>query len=46
MKNLIDARSRFTAAFSALALSLVMISGTVAVPAPAQAATVYMGVLA
>jgi hypothetical protein len=43
--------SRFAAAVSALALSLVMISGTVAVPGSAQAhdaqvATAYVSVVA
>ncbi|MFA7584906.1 MAG: hypothetical protein WCY11_01735 [Novosphingobium sp.] len=40
--------NRLAAAFSAFALSLVMISGTVSVPAKAEAATVsaYVGVVA
>lgn len=42
--------SRFAAAFSALALSVVLISGTVTMPkteaAPAQFASAYVGALA
>lgn len=37
---------RFTAAFSALTLSLVLISGTVATPGTAYAHTAYVGVVA
>ena len=38
--------SRFAAAASAFALSLVMISGTVSVPSTAQASAAYVGVVA
>lgn len=38
--------SRMTAAFSALALSIITIVGTVSVPSPAQAHTVYVGAIA
>ena len=38
--------SRFAAALSALTLSLVLISGTVATPGTAQAHTAYVGVVA
>ncbi|MFM2300726.1 MAG: hypothetical protein RLZZ84_462 [Pseudomonadota bacterium] len=37
---------RFAAAISALTLSLVLISGTVATPGTAQAHTAYVGVIA
>lgn len=38
--------SRLVAAATAFALSFVLISGTVTVPAQAQANTVYVGVVA
>lgn len=38
--------SRLSAAATALALSFVLISGTVTVPSPAQAKTIYVGAVA
>lgn len=47
MKTIINLPSQFAAGFSALALSLVLISGTVSVPTTAHAApVVYVGVIA
>lgn len=48
MSALSQLPARFTAAVSALALSLVLISGTVSVPTTAQAQTsgAYVGVVA
>lgn len=48
MYSLSNLSTRFAAAVSALALSVVLISGTVAVPgqATAQVATTYVSVLA
>ncbi|MCZ8170530.1 MAG: hypothetical protein O9272_02215 [Brevundimonas sp.] len=48
MSALSQLPARFTAAVSALALSLVLISGTVSVPTTAQAQTsgTYVGVVA
>ncbi|HOB13463.1 MAG TPA: hypothetical protein PK680_01485 [Novosphingobium sp.] len=37
---------RFAAAFSALMLSAIAVGGTVTVPAPAQAHTLYVGEVA
>lgn len=49
MKTTTPYANRFAAALSAFALSLVMISGTVSVPAKAQStaiASAYVGVVA
>ncbi len=46
MISLSNIAGRFAAAASALALSLVLISGTVATPTPAFAHTAYVGVVA
>lgn len=46
MTTFANLTGRFAAAVSALALSLVLISGTVATPSPAYAHTAYVGVVA
>ena len=46
MQTVSNLGSRFVAATSALALSLVIITGTVATPSTAQASTAYVGVVA
>ncbi len=47
MKTITTLPSQFMAALSALALSLVLITGTVSIPTTAHAATaVYVGVIA
>lgn len=46
MTTFANLTGRFAAAASALALSLVLISGTVATPSPAYAHTAYVGVVA
>lgn len=50
MLNISNFGSRFAAAFSAFALSVVLISGTVSMPeanaAPAQFASAYVGAIA
>ena len=46
MQTISTLGSRFVAAASALALSLVIISGTVSAPSTPEAATTYLGVVA
>ncbi len=47
MKTFANLSSQFMAGFSALALSLVLISGTVSIPGTAHAApALYVGVIA
>ncbi len=43
MQTVSNLGSRFAAAASALALSLVIITGTVATPSSAQASSTYIG---
>lgn len=46
MQTVSNIGSRFAAAASALALSFVIITGTVATPSNAQASIAYVGVVA
>lgn len=46
MTSITSLSKHFATAVSALALSFVLISGTVSMPSPAQASGAYMGVVA